>query len=206
MPSRALLVELTRSGERDDGRDNAACWTLVENRTERDGVPSSLLLAVLLKRTNDDPISVSFEVNLNSDFQTQARQKAQKAFGVSAPISFTLNPKSGSIGPRIKEFEDANWKSLERVDLFQDAPEEPKIIEEKPDSSLPLEDNPVPVTSFVGLWDDSEPIPWPKPLNEAVLYKHFPWCKLVSVPLHFIVLLLVLGTNRTLVCRGFKQQ
>jgi hypothetical protein len=169
-----------------------------------------------LKRKNDEPFSVTFKVNplspvepeifspLAQDFHRWLAGDGPYAIDTVAILVF--DPKDAPKGPRI---EGADLNNLERVDLSDlslDALEEPEIIEEQPDSANPLEDNPVPDTSFVRLWDDSPPIPWREPLSEAVLYKHFPWCKLVSVPLQFIVLSIALRTNSKLVQRGFEQQ
>lgn len=59
------------------GKSNCASWTLLENKTTKTGVPTSMRTAVLLKRKNEDPFQCVVKIDANVDF----RSTLERVFG-----------------------------------------------------------------------------------------------------------------------------
>lgn len=53
------------------GGPNCASWTLLENKSQRTGVPSSLQVAVLLRREDMDPFKCTVDVKAEADWRTR---------------------------------------------------------------------------------------------------------------------------------------
>lgn len=62
---------------RNWGPSNCASWTLLENKTTKTSVPSSMRTAVLLKRQNEDP----FQCVLKIDAVVDVKSKFERMFG-----------------------------------------------------------------------------------------------------------------------------
>jgi hypothetical protein len=55
---------------RNWGKSNCASWTLLENKTAKTGVPSSMRTTVLLKRKDESPFQCVVKIDANVDFKT----------------------------------------------------------------------------------------------------------------------------------------
>jgi hypothetical protein len=53
------------------GEPNSASWTLLENKTQKTGVPESLQVGILLKRINAEPFQCIVEIEAQADFKTR---------------------------------------------------------------------------------------------------------------------------------------
>lgn len=71
------------------GDPNCASWTLLENETRKSGIPSSLQVAVLLKRKDHEKFGCNVNVKCRADFKT----RVEKLFGTQSeddPVLFDL--------------------------------------------------------------------------------------------------------------------
>lgn len=82
--------------ERDFGEENAASWTMLENSTEKTGVPTSMRASVLLKRDNDLPFQCLFSLKLEVDMKSAFEIAVRSVFGqklIDDPILFDPSRK-----------------------------------------------------------------------------------------------------------------
>lgn len=62
---------------RNWGKSNCASWTLLENKSTKTGVPTSMHTAVLLKRKDENPFQCVVKIDASVDF----RSKLERVFG-----------------------------------------------------------------------------------------------------------------------------
>lgn len=96
--------------ERDFGEDNAASWTMLENSTEKTGVPTSMRASILLKRDNDLPFQCLFSLKLEVDMKSAFETAINSVFGqklIDDPILFDPSRK-----PTKKQFQMFDVNSL----------------------------------------------------------------------------------------------
>lgn len=101
--------------DRDYGDDNAASWYLLENSTERSGVPTSMRASILLKRQSDLPFQCVFTMKLEPDLKTAIETSVQTVFGqkvIDDPILFNPTRK-----PNKRQMEKFTISSLTTTDL-----------------------------------------------------------------------------------------
>jgi hypothetical protein len=55
---------------RNFGRPNAVSWTLLENKTDKTGVPASMQCAILLRREDDSKFQAHFKMKIVADTRT----------------------------------------------------------------------------------------------------------------------------------------
>ena len=82
--------------ERDFGEDNAALWTMLENSTDKRGVPTSMRASILLKRDNDLPFQCLFSLKLEVDMKSAFEKAIRSVFGqklIDDPILFDPSRK-----------------------------------------------------------------------------------------------------------------
>ncbi|KAF2874323.1 hypothetical protein BDV95DRAFT_616844 [Massariosphaeria phaeospora] len=87
--------------------DNKVTWRLEENGDKKNGIPTFLRAAVLLRRIDDVPFSLTVEVRTQVDFLT----KLEMLFGKEKPDP--IDPVQ--IGPEL-DLEDTN---PDKVDIDQ---------------------------------------------------------------------------------------
>ncbi|KAJ4286234.1 hypothetical protein N0V90_013268 [Kalmusia sp. IMI 367209] len=90
------LVGWKHQIDRDYGEDNAASWTLLENSTEKTGVPTSMRACILLKRENDLPFQCIFSLKLEVDLKSSLEKTMGMVFGkklIDDPILFDPSRK-----------------------------------------------------------------------------------------------------------------
>ena len=63
---------------------NVATWSLQENQTEKNGIPASLRVGIMLKRRNDDDFQCKFVLRTSADFKTQWAEALKSHEGVDA--------------------------------------------------------------------------------------------------------------------------
>jgi hypothetical protein len=100
---------------RDYGDDDAATWTLLENSTEKTGIPSSLRAVILLKRPDDLPFQCIFSLKLEADLRTSLESAFGAVFGkkiIDDPVLFDPSRK-----PTKRQKETFNLDSLASEDL-----------------------------------------------------------------------------------------
>ncbi|KAF2135823.1 uncharacterized protein K452DRAFT_292931 [Aplosporella prunicola CBS 121167] len=92
------------------GQSDTASWTLMENSTTKDGVPSKMRAAILLRRRDEKPFQCFFEIHATTDFKSSI----EKLFGSRTrddPIWFKpeLEPTNS-----LQEYDDT---ALDSVDI-----------------------------------------------------------------------------------------
>jgi len=90
------------------GMPNCASWTLLENETRKTGVPSTLQVAVLLKRDNNEPFQCTVDVKAKADKKT-AFEWLRSSKSRDEPVLFNpnLNPTN-----KMREYDVKNLGSI----------------------------------------------------------------------------------------------
>jgi hypothetical protein len=66
---------------RNYGNADSASWTLLENATDKTGVPSTMRTTILLKRQDEKPFRCDFKIEAKVDHMSSIDRRLQKLFG-----------------------------------------------------------------------------------------------------------------------------
>ena len=78
-----------------------AQWTLVENQSQGDGLPSYLRVAILLKRQNDDKFQAEIKASASADIGYKFNSLFRKVAGRLRIDPVFFDPKTPPIGPAL---------------------------------------------------------------------------------------------------------
>jgi hypothetical protein len=103
---------------KDYGDDDAATWTLLENATDKTGIPSSLRTVILLKRRYDGPFRCTFSLKLEVDTKTSLENALGAVFGkrvIDDPVLF--DPARKPTNRQINKYDINSLASMDLVAL-----------------------------------------------------------------------------------------
>jgi hypothetical protein len=114
--SQARVAGITRLEQRQYGEDNTAVWSLTD-RGEKNGIPTFMRTAILLKRKNHDRFQATIEVKATADLAYTLRRMLG---GTPEDHPVTFDPKinrtgSGDFKGDIPDPTQSSFKSLYRI-------------------------------------------------------------------------------------------
>ncbi|KAI5849001.1 hypothetical protein BZA05DRAFT_401957 [Tricharina praecox] len=109
------LVGSCKTSGRQWGPQNTARWAMSENKVQKNGIPTNLEVAILLKRQGDYPFRAAITVSASVDslYGTTARSRKLWGRDVIDPINF--DPQTKSTGKALDDISPENLSEFSRV-------------------------------------------------------------------------------------------